>query len=65
MCRGPGAPSVPPAGTSWTPTFSAVTSTAGLLSPFLKEGILGEEAALSGETPSTVTGLKPTWESAQ
>ena len=65
MCWGPGAPSVPPAGISRTPTFSVVTSTAGLLSPFPEEGILGEAWDLSGETHSTVMGLKPTWDSAQ
>jgi len=42
------------------PTFSVINSTVGLLSPFLVESILGEEADLSGETHSSVTGLKPT-----
>ena len=65
MCWGPGALSVPPAGISWMPTFSVVTSTVGLLSPFPEEGILGEEPALSGKTHSTVMGQKLTWDSAQ
>ena len=64
-CWGPGAPSVPPDGTSWMPTFSVITSTAGLPSPFPEEGILGEELAPSGETRSTVMGLKSTRDSAQ
>lgn len=63
-CREHGAPFVPPAGTSWTPTFSAITSAAGLRCPFLKEGILGEEPARSGVTRSIVRGLSPAWISA-
>ena len=47
------------------PTFSVITSTVGLPSPFPEEGILGEELAPSGETRSTVMGLKATWDSAQ
>ena len=64
-CWGPGAPSVLPVGTSWTPTFSVATSTVGLLSPFLEEGTLGEARAPPGESHSTVMGLKATWDSAQ
>lgn len=60
-CRGRGAPFVPPAGTSGTPMFSAITSAAGLRCPFLKEGILGEEVARSGLTRSIVRGLRPAW----
>ena len=48
---------MPPAGISWMPTFSVVTSTAGLLSPFPEEGILGEARDLSGETHSTEAHL--------
>ena len=47
------------------PTFSVITSTVGLPSPFPEEDILGEELAPSGETRSTVMGLKATWDSAQ
>lgn len=57
-CGEHGAAFVPPAGTSWTPTFSVITWAAGLRCPFLKEGLLGEELAPCGMTGSTVRALR-------